>query len=64
MTGTQLIQILATEQPQLSALLVSAYAENDGVDADIPRLTKPFRSDELATALADLRPKTPVHNLR
>ncbi|MEH3039237.1 MAG: PAS domain S-box protein [Sphingomonas paucimobilis] len=64
MTGTQLIRILATEQPQLSALLVSGYAENDGVDADIPRLTKPFRSDELATALADLRPKTPVHIFR
>jgi hypothetical protein len=32
-------------------LLVSGYAELEGVDADRPRLTKPFRKDELAATL-------------
>jgi hypothetical protein len=32
-------------------LLVSGYAEREGVDPDLPRLTKPFRKDELASAL-------------
>ncbi len=33
-------------------LIVSGYADDDGVSPDLPRLTKPFRQHELAAALA------------
>lgn len=35
-------------------LLVSGYAEREGFDPDLPRLTKPFRKNELAESLAHL----------
>jgi len=35
-------------------LIISGYAEIDGLSAALPRLTKPFRQSELATALAAL----------
>jgi hypothetical protein len=33
-------------------LIVSGYAESEGLAPDLPRLTKPFRKDELAASLA------------
>ena len=54
MNGTDLARIIRTEHPQVQILLVSGYAESDGVAPDLPRLTKPFRSDELAARLAAL----------
>jgi hypothetical protein len=36
-------------------LVISGYAELEGVAVDIPRLTKPFRQEELARSLAGLR---------
>ena len=44
----------ASRQAGLPVLLVSGYAEGDGVDPDLPRLAKPFRADELASSLAQL----------
>ena len=41
-------------KPGMPVLLVSGYAEREGVDPDLPRLTKPFRKDELAASLARL----------
>jgi PAS domain S-box-containing protein len=35
-------------------LIVSGYAEDDGVSADLPRLTKPFRQAQLAAAIANI----------
>ena len=35
-------------RPGLPVLIVSGYAEEEGIDPDIPRLTKPFRNAELA----------------
>jgi hypothetical protein len=35
-------------------LVVSGDANNEGITPDLSRLTKPFRSDELATSLAKL----------
>ncbi len=40
-------------------LIISGYAEDEGVSADLPRLTKPFRQAELATALAGLFAEAP-----
>jgi PAS domain S-box-containing protein len=54
MTGTELARHVQQARPELPVLLVSGYAELEGVDADRPRLTKPFRKDELAAALLSL----------
>jgi nitrogen-specific signal transduction histidine kinase/CheY-like chemotaxis protein len=54
MNGTDLARAVRTANPGLPVLLVSGYAENEGVEAGLPRLTKPFRKDELASSLAQL----------
>lgn len=51
MTGTDLARDLLSERPSLRVLVISGYAENEGIAPDLPRLTKPFKSDELITAL-------------
>lgn len=57
MTGTELARYVQSIRPNLPVLLVSGYAELEGVDADRPRLTKPFREDELAAMLTSLPEK-------
>lgn len=42
-------------QPALPILLVFGYAELEGVDADLPRLTKPFRRNKLASSLLSIK---------
>ena len=54
MNGAQLARALKADFPELSVLIVSGYAEAEGVDPDLPRLTKPFRHAELAAKLAAL----------
>jgi CheY-like chemotaxis protein len=54
MTGTDLIQAVRSAKPGTPVLLVSGYAENAAIDPSIPRLTKPFRKDELASAITKL----------
>jgi PAS domain S-box-containing protein len=54
MTGTELARHVQVTHPELPVLLVSGYAELEGIDADRPRLTKPFRKDELAATLLSL----------
>jgi CheY-like chemotaxis protein len=54
MTGVDLAHVIRDQQPDLPVLIVSGYAETAGVPADLPRLTKPFRLSDLATALAHL----------
>jgi CheY-like chemotaxis protein len=51
MTGTDLIRHVRSIRPNVPVLMMSGYAQMEGIAADIPRLTKPFRGDELATAL-------------
>ena len=55
LSGTDLALILAAERPGLPVLIVSGYAELDGLPADLPRLTKPFRQADLADCVAGLR---------
>jgi PAS domain S-box-containing protein len=55
MNGTELARIIRSEQPGVQILIVSGYAESEGVAPDLPRLTKPFRSDELAASVASLQ---------
>jgi PAS domain S-box-containing protein len=54
MDGTELAHLVRATRPGVKVLIVSGYAEDQGVDADLPRLTKPFRSADLAGKLADL----------
>ncbi|MCS6622653.1 PAS domain S-box protein [Roseibacterium beibuensis] len=54
MTGTELARALRETRPDLTVLLVSGFAEVEGAAPDLPRLTKPFRKDELAASIAGL----------
>ncbi|QDP23607.1 hybrid sensor histidine kinase/response regulator [Bradyrhizobium cosmicum] len=54
MSGTDLGLALRNQYPDLQILVVSGYANNEGITPDLSRLTKPFRSDELAASLANL----------
>ena len=55
MTGTDLAYAVRDLSPERPVLIVSGYAETAGIDATLPRLTKPFRRDDLAAALSQLR---------
>jgi PAS domain S-box-containing protein len=54
MTGVELVRAVREKCPDLPALIVSGYAEVDGIAPDLPRLTKPFRRSELAEKLSKL----------
>lgn len=54
MSGTDLARVLQNDRPSIKVLIVSGYAETAGIAPDLPRLTKPFRSAELAATLAGL----------
>lgn len=54
MNGTELARAIRMAKPGVPVLLVSGYAGADGIEPGIPRLTKPFRKDELASSLAQL----------
>ena len=55
MTGVELARWAQTACPNVPVLLISGYAEGEGVGSDLPRLTKPFRADALEEALAQLQ---------
>ncbi|HZH11078.1 MAG TPA: PAS domain-containing protein [Microvirga sp.] len=52
MTGSDLAQAVQALRPGVPILVISGYAETEGIVPDLPRLTKPFRKDELAAGLA------------
>ena len=54
MKGTDLARTVAERWPQIRTLVVSGYSELEDVAPDLPRLTKPFRKNELAASLARL----------
>ena len=58
MDGTDLARMVRSEQPGVQILIVSGYAESEGIAPDLPRLTKPFRRDELQSSLASSSPAT------
>ncbi|HYC75025.1 ATP-binding protein [Brevundimonas sp.] len=60
MSGAQLARLLTSRIQDLPVLIVSGYAEADGVPAGIPRLCKPFRQAELAASIAALMPTTAI----
>jgi CheY-like chemotaxis protein len=57
MTGVELAHAVRARRPETMILIVSGYAEGDGLDPSWPRLTKPFVQSDLANALAGLEVK-------
>jgi CheY-like chemotaxis protein len=56
LSGAELAREVRATTPGLPILIVSGYAEVEGIAPDLPRLTKPFRNAELAERLATLMP--------
>jgi nitrogen-specific signal transduction histidine kinase len=57
MTGAELADVIRREHPEVPVILVSGYAELPaGVNASIPRLSKPFSLGQLSKLLPDLAP--------
>mgnify|MGYP002079182677 FL=1 len=54
MNGTELAKIVRSREPEVQVLIVSGYAESDGLAPELLRLNKPFRNEELAAMLAKL----------
>ncbi len=54
LSGTELARAARARVPGLRVLVVSGYAELEGISSDLHRLAKPFRRDELAESLAAL----------
>ena len=54
MTGADLARAMARKRPDLPVLLISGYAEAEGIGLEFTRLTKPFRQAELAAILVEL----------
>lgn len=54
MNGAELALAVRVRKPGVPILIVSGYAEAEGIAPDLPRLTKPFRNAELAESLASL----------
>jgi len=54
MSGTDLARLVRSARPDVPVLVVSGYADTEGIAADLPQLTKPFRRDELAASVAQI----------
>jgi PAS domain S-box-containing protein len=54
MTGAQLAYAVRERRPAVRVLVISGFAEAEGLAPDLPRLTKPFRQTELSAALQEL----------
>ncbi len=54
MSGVELALELRKSKPDLPVLIVSGYADVEGLTPGLPRLVKPFRSAELAASLSAL----------
>jgi PAS domain S-box-containing protein len=57
LTGVDLARAVLARRPGVRVLIISGFAEVEGIDPDLPRLTKPFRQAELAAILASLSPR-------
>jgi len=51
-TGADLARAVRSRRSALPVLIISGYADADAIAPDLPRLTKPFRQDELAVKIA------------
>lgn len=58
MNGAELARHAASRRPGLLVLIVSGYAEAEGIAPGLARLAKPFRNAELASSLVALTATT------
>jgi CheY-like chemotaxis protein len=56
MSGAELARLMLAEKKVRRVLIISGYAEEEGLDFSLPRLTKPFRQHQLAAALSSTDP--------
>jgi PAS domain S-box-containing protein len=56
MTGVDLSHAVRVRRPETPVLIISGFAEAEGIASDLPRLTKPFRQAELAATVSGLLP--------
>jgi len=54
MTGAELASVVAAQHPETPVLIISGYAEAQGIPAGMARLSKPFRNADLAEKLTAL----------
>ena len=54
MTGAQFAREVWLRSPNIPVLIISGYADIEGITPDLTRLTKPFRQADLAACLAGL----------
>jgi len=54
MTGVDLSHAVRMRRPETPVLIISGFAEAEGIASDLPRLTKPFRQAELAATVSGL----------
>jgi PAS domain S-box-containing protein len=54
MTGTELARAIRNTNPNTSVLIVSGYADVEGIAPEFANLTKPFRQAELSSAIEQL----------
>lgn len=60
LSGAELAQRVRDIAPGLPVLIISGYAEAEGIAPDLPRLTKPFRSADLAASISAILPSSAV----
>jgi CheY-like chemotaxis protein len=51
MTGVELARVVRSTRPLTNVLIISGYAEVEGLAPELPRLAKPFRQTDLAATL-------------
>jgi CheY-like chemotaxis protein len=54
MTGVELARAVRASRPRANVLIISGYAEVEGLAPELPRLAKPFRQNDLAESLSRL----------
>jgi CheY-like chemotaxis protein len=54
MTGVELAYTVSKRWPEIRAIVISGFAEAEGLAPDVLRLTKPFRQMDLKDALRQL----------
>ncbi len=54
MSGVDLARAVEARFPGTAVLIVSGYADMEGIEPDLARLTKPFLTSDLSAALAEI----------
>ncbi len=61
MSGVDLVHAVRARRPGFPVLVISGYTGAEGIAADLPQLTKPFRSKDLADKLTSLLRDAGLH---